>query len=215
MMPMTLLNETLNETHDPALRSWVASTNAAGNDFAIQNLPFAVFRRQGTLEAFRGGVAIGDQILDLAAAAATDVFSGEAAPAVHAGAHDKLNDLMALGPPSWRALRLALSRALREGAAEQAALAACLVPQSDADYGVPARIGDFTDFYTSVHHATHIGALFRPDNPLLPNYKWVPIGYHGRASSIGVSGQRFHRPVGQTLPPGAAQLGRLRPCGGQ
>ena len=205
MMPMTLLNETLNETHDPALRSWVASTNAAGNDFPIQNLPFAVFRRQGTLEAFRGGVAIGDQILDLAAAAATDVFSGEAAPAVHAGAHDKLNDLMALGPPSWRALRLALSRALREGAAEQAALAACLVPQSDADYGVPARIGDFTDFYTSVHHATNIGRQFRPDNPLLPNYKWVPIGYHGRASSIGVSGQRFHRPVGQTLPPSTTQ----------
>ncbi|MDB5844643.1 MAG: fumarylacetoacetase, partial [Polaromonas sp.] len=195
----------LNETHDPALRSWVASANAPGNDFPIQNLPFAVFRRSGTLEAFRGGVAIGDQILDLAAAAATDVFSGEAAPAVHAGAHDKLNDLMALGPPSWRALRLALSRALREGAAEQAALAACLVPQSDAEYGVPARIGDYTDFYTSVHHATNIGRQFRPDNPLLPNYKWVPIGYHGRASSIQVSGQSFHRPVGQTLPPGATE----------
>ncbi|WP_029525802.1 fumarylacetoacetase [Polaromonas glacialis] len=202
---MTLINETLNETHEPALRSWVAYANAAGNDFPIQNLPFAVFRRKGTLEAFRGGVAIGDQILDLAAAAATDVFSGEAAPAVHAGAHDKLNDLMALGPPSWRALRRALSRALREGAAEQAALAACLVPQSEAEYGVPARIGDYTDFYTSVHHATNIGRQFRPDNPLLPNYKWVPIGYHGRASSIGVSGQRFHRPMGQTLPPGATQ----------
>ena len=195
----------LNETHDPALRSWVASANAAGNDFPIQNLPFAVFRRQGALEAFRGGVAIGDQILDLAAAAATDVFSAEAAPAVHAGARDKLNDLMALGQPSWRALRLALSRALREGAAEESQLAACLLPQSEAEYGVPARIGDYTDFYTSVHHATNIGRQFRPDNPLLPNYKWVPIGYHGRASSIGVSGQSFHRPVGQTLPPGAAQ----------
>ena len=195
----------LNETHDPALRSWVASANAPGNDFPIQNLPFAVFRRRGTLEAFRGGVAIGDQILDLAAVAAAGVFSAEAASALQAGAQDKLNALMALGPPSWRALRLALSRALREGAAKQAALAAWLVPQSEAEYGVPARIGDFTDFYTSVHHATHIGALFRPDNPLLPNYKWVPIGYHGRASSIGVSGQRFHRPVGQTLPPGATQ----------
>ena len=195
----------LNETHDPALRSWVASANAPGNDFPIQNLPFAVFRRRGTLEAFRGGVAIGDQILDLAAVAAAGVFSAEAASALQAGAQDKLNALMALGPPSWRALRLALSRALREGAAKQAALAAWLVPQSEAEYGMPARIGDFTDFYTSVHHATHIGALFRPDNPLLPNYKWVPIGYHGRASSIGVSGQRFHRPVGQTLPPGATQ----------
>jgi len=195
----------LNETHNPSLRSWVTSANAVGSDFPVQNLPFAVFRRKDTLEAFHGGVAIGDQILDLAALAATGVFSDEAATAVQAGAQDKLNALMALGQPAWSALRLALSRALREGAAEQAQLAACLVPQSEAEYGVPARIGDYTDFYTSVHHASNIGALFRPDNPLLPNYKWVPIGYHGRASSIGVSGQRFLRPVGQTMPPGATQ----------
>ncbi|MEO8013665.1 MAG: fumarylacetoacetase [Polaromonas sp.] len=195
----------LNETHDPALRSWLASAHQAGTDFPIQNLPFAVFRRRGSTEAFRGGVAIGDQIVDLAALAAARVFSGQAAMALQAGAQDKLNDLMALGADAWSALRLALSRALREGAAEEAVLAACLVPQSGADYGVPARIGDYTDFYTSVHHATNIGRLFRPDNPLLPNYKWVPIGYHGRASSIGVSGQSFHRPVGQTLPPGATQ----------
>ena len=195
----------LNETHDPALRSWVASANLAGSDFPLQNLPFAVFRRKGTLEAFRGGVAIGDQILDLAALVAAGVFSGEAATAVQAGAQDKLNALMTLGANALSALRLALSRALREGAAGQGQLAACLVPQSEAEYGVPARIGDYTDFYTSVHHATNIGRQFRPDNPLLPNYKWVPIGYHGRASSIGVSGQRFHRPVGQTLPPGATQ----------
>ena len=195
----------LNETHDPALRSWVASANLAGSDFPIQNLPFAVFRRRGTLEAFRGGVAIGDQILDLAALVAAGMFSAEATTAVQAGAQDKLNALMALGANAWSALRLALSRALREGAAGQDQLAACLVPQSEAEYGVPARIGDYTDFYTSVHHATNIGRQFRPDNPLLPNYKWVPIGYHGRASSIGVSGQRFHRPVGQTLPPGATQ----------
>ena len=195
----------LNETHDPALRSWVASANLAGSDFPLQNLPFAVFRRKGTLEAFRGGVAIGDQILDLAALVAAGVFSGEAATAVQAGAQDKLNALMTLGANALSALRLALSRALREGAAGQGQLAACLVPQSEAEYGVPARIGDYTDFYTSVHHATNIGRQFRPDNPLLPNYKWVPIGYHGRASSIGVSGPRFHRPVGQTLPPGATQ----------
>ena len=195
----------LNETHDPALRSWVVSANQADADFPIQNLPFAVFRRKGTPEAFRGGVAIGDQILDLAAVAATGMFSGEAASAVQAGAQDKLNALMALGAASWRALRLALSRVLRQGAAGQARLAACLMPQSDAEYGMPARIGDYTDFYTSVHHATNIGRQFRPDNPLLPNYKWVPIGYHGRASSIGVSGQSFPRPMGQTLPPGATQ----------
>ena len=195
----------LNETHDPALRSWVAMAQATGADFPIQNLPFAIFRRAGRNEAWRGGVAIGDQVLDLAAVAASSVFTGLAAQAVQAAAQDKLNALMALGAPAWSALRLALSRALREGAPEQATLQAALVPQAEAEYDVPARIGDYTDFYTSVHHATNIGKQFRPDNPLLPNYKWVPIGYHGRASSIGVSGQRFARPQGQTMPPGASQ----------
>ncbi|WP_101102906.1 fumarylacetoacetase [Macromonas bipunctata] len=195
----------LNETHRPDLQSWVASANVAGQDFPIQNLPFAVFRRKGSTEAFRGGVAIGDQILDLAAVAQTGVFAGDVQAAIQAGAQSKLNALMALGQPAWSALRLALSRALRAGAAEQAALQNCLVPQTEAEYDVPARVGDYTDFYTSVYHATNIGKQFRPDNPLLPNYKWVPIGYHGRASSIGVSGQQFRRPVGQTMPPGAAQ----------
>ena len=195
----------LNETHRPDLQSWVASANVAGQDFPIQNLPFAVFRRKGSTEAFRGGVAIGDQILDLAAVAQTGVFAGDVQAAIQAGAQSKLNALMALGQPVWSALRLALSRALRTGAAEQAALQNCLVPQAEAEYDVPARVGDYTDFYTSVYHATNIGKQFRPDNPLLPNYKWVPIGYHGRASSIGVSGQQFRRPVGQTMPPGATQ----------
>ncbi|MGV0959182.1 MAG: fumarylacetoacetase [Limnohabitans sp.] len=193
----------LNETHNPALKSWLVSANTPGCDFPIQNLPFAVFRRQGSSEALRGGVAIGDQILDLAAVAKSGVLAGDAAAAAQAGAQDKLNALMALGTSAWSALRLALSRALREGSADQAALQACLVPQKEAEYDVPARIGDYTDFYTSVHHATNIGKQFRPDNPLLPNYKWVPIGYHGRASSIGISGQQFRRPVGQTMPPGA------------
>jgi fumarylacetoacetase len=195
----------LNETHYPELRSWVASANVAGSDFPIQNLPFSVFRREGAGEDFRCGVAIGDQILDLAAVASAGIVSGDAEGAIRAGTEDKLNALMALGPAAWRGLRLALSRALREGAAEQGALQACLVPQARAEYDVPARIGDYTDFYTSVHHATNIGKQFRPDNPLLPNYKWVPIGYHGRASSIVVSGQNFRRPVGQIMPPGAAQ----------
>ena len=195
----------LNETHDPALQSWVPSAQAAGCDFPIQNLPFAVFRRRGSQEAFRGGVGIGDQVLDLAAVAEAKVFTGLAAEAAQAGAQPKLNRLMALGAPAWQALRLALSRALRVGAAEQARLQACLIPSADVVFDVPAQIGDYTDFYTSLHHATNIGKQFRPDNPLLPNYKWVPIGYHGRASSIGVSGQAFARPRGQTMPPGAAQ----------
>ena len=201
----------LNETHNPALKSWVASANTPGTDFPIQNLPFAVFRRQGSSEAFRGGVAIGDQILDLAAVAKTGLLTGEAAAAALAGAQDKLNALMAMGASACSALRLALSRALREGSAEQVTLQNCLVPQAEAEYGVPARIGDYTDFYTSVYHATNIGQQFRPDNPLLPNYKWVPIAYHGRASSIGVSGQQFRRPVGQTMPPGA-QAPSFGPC---
>ncbi len=194
---------TLNETHDPALRSWVASANLAGSDFPIQNLPFAVFRRRGSNEAWRGGVAIGDQVLDLVAAAATDAFAGAAANALRAASGDALNALMALGPVAWSALRLALSRALRAASPAQARLAACLVAQADAEFRLPARIGDYTDFYTSIHHATNIGRQFRPDQPLLPNYEWVPIGYHGRASSIVVSGQDFRRPIGQVLPPGA------------
>jgi fumarylacetoacetase len=195
----------LNETHDPALRSWVESANQADSDFPIQNLPFAVFRRQGSSEAFRGGVAIGGQILDLASACATGVFQGGVAASAQAGSGDTLNPLMALGQPAWSALRLALSRALREGAADEARLSACLVPRREAEFAVPARIGDYTDFYTSLYHATNIGRQFRPDNPLLPNFKWIPIGYHGRASSIGVSGQTFARPLGQTLPPGATE----------
>ena len=202
----------LNETHDPTLTSWVASANSSNTDFPIQNLPFAVFRRQCAGEAFRGGVAIGDQIVDLAAvlkgihlqnASLSEDQAQLAQQALEAAAHDQLNALMALGHAASSALRLFLSRALRTGAAESNALQACLVPQAHAEYTVPARIGDYTDFYTSVHHATNIGKQFRPDNPLLPNYKWVPIGYHGRASSIGVSGQQFRRPWGQTMPLGA------------
>ncbi len=202
----------LNETHDPTLTSWVASANTANTDFPIQNLPFAVFRRQGAGEAFRGGVAIGDQIVDLAAvlkgnhlqnASLSEDQAQLAQQALEAAAQDQLNALMALGHAASSALRLSLSRALRTGAAESHKLQACLVPQAHAEYTVPARIGDYTDFYTSVHHATNIGKQFRPDNPLLPNYKWVPIGYHGRASSIGVSGQQFRRPWGQTMPLGA------------
>lgn len=208
-MRVTQLNVTqknvtqLNETHDPALQSWVSSANFAGTDFPIQNLPFAVFRRSGSNEAFRGGVAIGDAVLDLAAVHTKEIFTGPAALAVQAAAAENLNAFMALGPAVWSALRLALSRALRAGAKEEQALQDCLLPMAALEYTVPANIGDYTDFYTSIYHATNIGKLFRPDNPLLPNYKWIPIGYHGRASSIVISGQHFLRPLGQTMPPGA------------
>ena len=196
----------LNHTHDPAARSWVASANQAGSDFPIQNLPFCMFRRRGSGEAFRGGVAIGDQVIDLARLAAAAALQGLAAEAAQAGAQPALNALMALGPAAWTALRHGLFDLLQDGAAGAAvdALRGCLVAQADVEYTVPAQIGDYTDFYTSVYHATNIGKQFRPDNPLLPNYKWVPIGYHGRASSIVISGQAFPRPKGQLKAPDAA-----------
>ena len=196
---------TINETHDPALTSWVASANEENCDFPIQNLPFAIFRRAGTSEAFRGGVAIGEMVLDLAAAKGTGVFSGIAQAAASACDSSELNGFMAMGKEAWSALRLALSQALRSGSDAEAKLAACLVSMDDVEYKLPCRIGDYTDFYTSIYHATAVGSLFRPDNPLLPNYKWVPIGYHGRSSSIDVSGQTFKRPKGQLKAPDAAE----------
>ena len=199
------MNTALNHTHDPAARSWLASANQAGADFPIQNLPFAAFRVKGTAEAFRGGVAIGDQIVDLARLSQSGCLQGLAAEAAEAAAQPRLNALMAMGSAAWRALRYGLFDLLKAGVADAqvAPVRACLVPQTVAEYAVPAQIGDYTDFYTSVHHATNIGKHFRPDNPLLPNYKWVPIGYHGRASSIGISGQSFVRPKGQLKAPDA------------
>ncbi len=193
----------LNETHDPKLSSWVAAANLPGNDFPIQNLPFAVFRRKGSNEAFRGGVAIGDQVLDLAALCSKNILNGDAQQAALVASGSTLNDFMALGHTAWHSVRLALSRLLREDAKHQAMTAQCLVDMEDVEYALPAHIGDYTDFYTSIHHATNVGKLFRPDNPLLPNYRWVPIGYHGRASSVVLSGQDIRRPQGQLMPPGA------------
>ena len=181
----------LNATHDPKLRSWVASANEAGTDFPIQNLPFGRFRPAGGSEAFRIGVAIGDQVLDLKAAGLVDT--------------DDMNALMGASVTDRQALRAAISAGLAEGSDKQAAWSKALLAQAKAELTVPCRIGDYTDFYTGIHHATTIGKLFRPDQPLMPNYKWVPIGYHGRASSIGVSGQVFKRPQGQTKAPDAAE----------
>ncbi len=191
----------VNETHDPELLSWVESANDRDCDFPIQNLPFAVFRRLQAKEEFRGGVAIGDQIVDLAAVDAAGLLRGPAGRAAAAGALPELNELMSMGADAISALRLALSRALRRGAVDRQSLRTCLTPQTGVEYAVPCQIGDFTDFYTSIHHATSVGRQFRPDNPLLPNYKWVPIGYHGRSSSIVVSGRGFPRPVGQIKSP--------------
>jgi len=192
----------VNATHDPGLKSWVGSANRAGTDFPIQNLPFGEFRLAGRDMTFRGGVAIGDQILDLTAAELRELApAGVVAEALAACTEPTLNSYLALGPQYWSALRAFLSEVLRAGSPHAVRLRSALAPQRDAQYALPVGIGDYTDFYTSIHHATAVGRLFRPDNPLLPNYKWVPIGYHGRASSIGISGQSFPRPVGQVKPP--------------
>ncbi|WP_299082234.1 fumarylacetoacetase [uncultured Paraglaciecola sp.] len=194
----------INETHDVNLTSWVESANQQ-SDFPIQNLPFAIFKRKGQNEAFRGGVAIGDQVLDLAVLANGNIFSGGVQVALEAASQTSLNALMDLGAETNSALRLALSKALRSDSELQSALEPALIDQQDIEFGMPCVIGDYTDFYTSIYHATAIGKLFRPDNPLLPNYKWIPIGYHGRSSTIGISGQAFPRPVGQTKAPDATE----------
>ena len=208
------MSTTLDATHDPKLRSWVGSANLPGCDFPIQNLPLAVFRRAGGGENFRCGVAIGDCVLDLGALDMLTPFSGLGAEALAACGEPSLNRLMTLGREAWIALRHGLSQCLREGSPLAAELQNALIPQSGAEFTLPARIGNYTDFYASIHHATAVGRLFRPDQPLLPNYKWVPIAYHGRASSLGVSGQDVRRPHGQIMPRGAerpqvAPSGRL------
>ncbi|MEO7243869.1 MAG: fumarylacetoacetase [Rubrivivax sp.] len=186
-------------THDPALRSWVHAANEPGTDFPIQNLPFARLRRRGDADgAWRIGVAIGDQVLDLKLAVAQCPWGDGVDALLRPLAEGDLNTFMALGAPARRQLRTALSAALAEHGDQGPFLELCIWPQAEAEYALPCRIGDYTDFYTGIHHATAIGKLMRPDNPLLPNYKWVPIGYHGRASSIGVSGQAVRRPQGQT-----------------
>ena len=173
----------IDETHDPALRSWVESANDDASDFPIQNLPLGRFRRPDELD-WSIGVAIGDQVLDLRRARMID--------------HSEMNRLIRLRPDTRRELRRAISQVLRTGgSAHQSQFKAALIPQRDVELGVPTQIGDYTDFYIGIHHAYAIGKLFRPDNPLLPNYKWVPIGYHGRASTIHASGHAFPRPNGQ------------------
>jgi fumarylacetoacetase len=164
----------LNETHDPALESWVESANAPGTDFPIQNLPFCIFRHGHASP--RTGVGIGDYILDVAD-------------------YTSLNPLMALGRQACSELRGTLSRALRADNPEPPR--ELLYPIAECTLLLPVEIRNYTDFYASVFHATNVGGMFRPDNPLLPNYKYVPIGYHGRASSIVVSGTAVQRPSGQ------------------
>ena len=196
----------MNATHAATLRSWVESANEPGTDFPIQNLPYGIFSLTGEKAAPRRvGVAIGDFILDVTGA----IQAGLVPPSAAATACESptLNTLMQLGRADQSALRSALSDLLTLGSEvgkrAMAARAAVLVPMENATLHLPAEIGDYTDFYASIYHATNVGSMFRPDNPLLPNYKYVPIGYHGRASSVVVSGAEVRRPNGQTKTPDA------------
>jgi len=179
------------------LTSWIPSANDPATDFPIQNLPYGVFVNAGRQSI---GVAIGDQILDLHACIEDGLFSGLAPDLCRACAAEWLNPLMALGSPAWSELRSHLVALLSDQAepAIRERAARCLVPIRGAEMQLPAQIGDYTDFYASIHHARRVGALFRPDSPLLPNYKHIPIAYHGRASSIVPSGASIPRPSGQT-----------------
>jgi fumarylacetoacetase len=186
-----------DRTHDPKARSFVASANGHA-DFPIQNLPFGVFSPAGGTA--RTGVAIGDMILDLDAVLAAGLLDGAAEDAAAAAEGGTLNEMLALGAGPRRALRARLFALLAEDSAERSRVEGALHQAVDCTLHLPARIGDYTDFYAGIHHATNVGRLFRPDNPLLPNYKHVPIGYHGRASSVVPSGQPVRRPNGQRKP---------------
>jgi fumarylacetoacetase len=181
----------LDQTHDPKLRSWLSSANGHA-DFPIQNLPLGVFRpRDGEP---RGGIAIGDSILDLRALRDANLLDAQAQLACEAACGTTLNPLLALCADVRIALRRAVSALLSEASPARHYL---LHLAADCELLLPAAIGDYTDFYAGIHHATNAGKLFRPDQPLLPNYKWVPIGYHGRASSVRASGGHVIRPSGQ------------------
>ncbi|HEX2198379.1 MAG TPA: fumarylacetoacetase [Burkholderiales bacterium] len=182
----------IDDTHDPDLKSWVEAANEPGCEFPIQNLPFGIYReRKNRNEAPRGGVAIGDQILDLAA---LGIKTGPT-----------LNGLAAQGRPVWRGVRKEISHCLSTKNKNTKRYQKHLLPMKQAELFLPVAIGDYSDFFTGIHHAANMGRILRPGGePLMPNYKWVPIGYHGRASSIVVSGSTVCRPKGQVKPPDAA-----------
>jgi len=173
--------------------SWVDSANQTHTDFPLQNLPYGVFGSDARI-----GIAIGDSILDLRACTETGLLHGLSLETARACAADSLNALFALGPDHWSPLRLRVTELLEAASPQRPQVEPLLIPRDSVAMRLPAVIGDYTDFFTSLYHASNVGNLFRPGNPLAPNYKHLPIGYHGRASSIVVSGTPVHRPAGQT-----------------
>jgi fumarylacetoacetase len=181
-------------THDASLQSWVPGANRH-KDFPIQNLPIGICSLPEGVR--RAGVAIGHKILDIPAALSAGLFSGDARLAAEASTDSSLNTFLALDPEVRNAFRHRLSELFEEHQPNQDKIVALLCDSSSCQLHLPAVIGDYTDFYTGIHHAENIGRQFRPDNPLLPNYKHVPIGHHGRTSSIVPSGVPIRRPQGQ------------------
>jgi fumarylacetoacetase len=184
-----------------ALKSWVVSANDPDTCFPLENLPFGVFHHA---HSNRIGIAIGDQILDLHACATNGLLKPIASEMVDACKANVLNPLLSLGTRAASAVRREV-KVLLTDTQVRSRVEPLLIPLRDVEMRLPAHIGDYTDFYASIHHATRVGKLFRPDNPLLPNYKYVPIGYHGRASSIVISGTDIRRPRGQTKLPASDQ----------
>lgn len=182
--------------------SWLPSANETGCEFPLANLPYAVFSTADQSPAI--GVGLGDKIASLKALDEAGLFASLDSALRDAVKQASLNALMGLGHDSWQALRLRLMELFSDGR-YQGQVEPCLVAQNEVTFHLPCQIGDYSDFYISVHHATRVGSLFRPDNPLLPNYKWVPIGYHGRSSSIRISGEAFKRPAGQLKAVDAAE----------
>jgi fumarylacetoacetase len=190
------MSRSINATHNPSLRSWVESANHKDTDFPIQNLPFGVFRERNETDG-RIGVAIGDRILDLFACREAGLLLELPESLQEACGAPSLNSLMALGSWATLALRDRLSQLLQLNGLTPPLETKIIIPMAEAELLLPANIGDYTDFYASIFHATNVGKLFRPNNPLLPNYKHIPIAYHGRASSIILSDTPVKRPQGQ------------------
>lgn len=180
------------DTNSPDLASWVESANEPDHPFPIQNLPYGRFRREKP-DPWSIGVAIGDMVLDVHGAG---LFAGS-----------DMAQLLALAPAQRLALRQELSRALQRGSDCRTRLQPWLVPMSSVELGLPCEIRNYSDFFIGIHHAENTGRLSRPDAPLTPNYRWVPIGYHGRASTVQASGYDFARPKGQVKPRSAAEPG--------
>jgi len=191
-------------TTDPKLMSWVDAANAPDAEFPVQALPWTAFRRRGSSESPRLGIPIGDMMLELRKCVEAGLLRGIDTDLGEALCAQNLNRLLAMPPEAWRVAREAISHVLRHDTTtlrdSNRWRKRAILPFSMCELLMPVSVGDYTDFYASLHHATNVGSMFRPDNPLLPNWKHLPIGYHGRASSIVLSGTRVARPHGQTCP---------------